>query len=109
MKVLLDECSPAPLRKVLTKVEVATVDMAGLKGMSNGQLIAAIEGKFDVLITADKNLRYQQRLTGRKLAIIELPHNSWPKLTALVPAIEAALSRIQPGEYFVIPLEPTII
>ena len=104
MKVLLDECCPGPMGRELTSFEVLTVESAGLKGKSNGDLVAAIEGSFDVLITADKNLRYQQRLSGRKLAIIELPHNSWPRIKALVPLIATALAVIRPGEYVVIPL-----
>src|SRR4051812_31274960 len=98
MKVLLDECCPKPLKNVLTGAEIFTVEQAGFKGLKNGDLLMAATGQFDVLITADKNLRYQQNLPGRKLAIIELPVNSWKRLKALVPAINAALSRIKSAE-----------
>jgi hypothetical protein len=109
MKVLLDECCPAPLQNAITKFDLVTVEQAGMKGISNGELISAVEGKFDILVTADKNLRYQQQLTGRKISILELPTNSWPKLRVLLPAIEAGLARIQPGEYMIIQFEPTVL
>jgi hypothetical protein len=99
MRVLLDECTPRPLRKVLSGHDVFTVEMAHLKGVENGDLIKAADGCFDVLITADKNLRYQQNLSGRKIAIVELPCNSWPRLKPCVAEILAALSICTPGAY----------
>ena len=108
MRVLLDECCPRPLREVLS-AECLTVDMAGLKGVENGNLIQAAEGKFDVLITADKNLRYQQNLVARRIAIIELPFNSWKRLRPIVPLIQSALAIIRPGQYLEIPPEPKTI
>ena len=65
MKVILDECCPRPIRQFLREFEVASVEQAGFKGLSNGDLLLAAENKFEVLITADKNLRYQQNLTDR--------------------------------------------
>lgn len=109
MKVLLDECSPAPLKKSLKQFEVFTIEEAGLKGFGNGDLIAAAEPRFEVLLTADKNLRYQQNLTGRRLAIVELPFNSWPRLKSLVRVIDATLFRVKPGDYLIIPAEPGLL
>lgn len=99
MRVLLDECTPRPLRKALVGHDVSTVEMANLKGVENGDLIQAAEGRFDALITADKNLRYQQNLTGRTIAIIELPFNSWPRLKPFVAGILDALKICTPGGY----------
>lgn len=99
MKVLLDECCPNPLQKSLTGTEVLTVDMAGIKGLKNGELVNYAEKHFDVLITADKNFRYQQKLSGRKLAIIELPFNSWNRLQPILSRIQAALNSIKSGQY----------
>jgi predicted nuclease of predicted toxin-antitoxin system len=65
MKVLLDECCPQPLRTALSGAEIFTVDMAKLKGLKNGELVKAAEASFDVLITADKSLRYQQNLARK--------------------------------------------
>jgi hypothetical protein len=73
MKILLDECVPRPLRKLLVGHETSTAQEAGFGGIENGELLRRAEGRFDLFITADKNLRYQQNLTGRKIAIIELP------------------------------------
>ena len=83
MTFLLDENLPRGLRRLLAPRNVTTAQQAGYAGLENGQLLAAIEGVFDVLITADKNLRYQQNLTGRQLAIVELPTNRWPLLRTL--------------------------
>jgi PIN like domain len=99
MRVLLDECAPRPLGKALTGHDVSTVETANLKGFENGDLIKAAEGRFDALLTADKNLRYQQNLTGRTLAILELPCNSWPRLKPRVADILAALRICTPGAY----------
>lgn len=106
MKVLLDECCPKPLGKALSGAEFVTVEAANLKGIKNGELIRAADGVYDVLITADKNLRYQQNLSGRKVAIIELPFNSWKRLLRILPSIQTALNAVKPGEYVEIPGEP---
>jgi hypothetical protein len=76
-----------------------TVDMAKLKGLKNGELVKAAEASFDVLITADKSLRYQQNLARSRLGIIELPFNSWSRLNGMLPQIENALRSISPGQY----------
>jgi hypothetical protein len=62
-------------------------------------LLAMAEGEFDVFVTTDKNLRYQRNLTGRRLAIIELPTNQVPVVASLVPAIKEALVNIKVGEF----------
>lgn len=54
---------------------------------------------FDAFVTTDKNLRYQQSLTGRTLAVLVLPTASWPKLREHLPAIVAAIDALQPGNY----------
>ena len=99
MKVLLDECCPRPLGALLAGHEVCTVERAALKGLENGDLLRAAEGRFDVLITADRNLRYQQNLASRRIAIIELPFNSWTRVRTLTPSVREALQAIQPGDY----------
>ena len=81
---------------------VATVQQAGYAGLKNGQLLAALEGVFDILLTADKNLRYQQNLTGRQLAIVELPTNRWPLLRPLEARIIEAIDQCQPSDYVVV-------
>ncbi len=54
------------------------MQLEGWTGVQNGELISRIDGRFDVLILADKNLRYPQKLTGRKIGLVELPTNRWP-------------------------------
>ena len=99
MKVLLDECVPTPLRKVLPNHQVVTIDELGWKGIKNGALVAKAIGQFDALITADKNLRYQQNLSARGIAILELPTNHWPTLRRYVAEIQRALDTLKPNEY----------
>jgi hypothetical protein len=61
-----------------------------------------VEGRFDVLILADKNLRYQQNLVGRKVALLELPTNRWPVLKQMAGRIVAAVVASNPGDYIVL-------
>lgn len=100
MKVLFDQGTPAPLRRHLTGHEVETAHELGWGELSNGDLIAAAEGaSFDAMVTTDKNLRYQQSLTGRKLAILVLTTTSWPKLQGITAEVAAAVDALAPGEY----------
>lgn len=78
---------------------MTTVQEEGLAGTVNGALLRRLEGEFDVFITADKNLRYQQNLSGRLLAIIELPTNRLPLLRPLFPRIAAAVESIAASAY----------
>ena len=72
---------------------------AGWAELSNGELLAKAEEEFDVLVTTDKQLRYQQNLTGRRIAIAVLPHASWLKLEPHAATIAAAVVAMQPGGY----------
>ena len=76
----------------------------GWTGITNGSLLQLAEGQFDVLITSDQNLRYQQNFANRQLAIIQLPTNQVPLVVKLAPAVQAALNRIQASEFVEIPL-----
>lgn len=67
----------------LPEDEISTVQGEGWIGIQNGELIRRAEDRFDILMLADKNLRYQQNLTGRRLALIELPTNRWPVLSQM--------------------------
>ena len=69
MKILLDECVPSPLRKLLAGHECYTAQEMGWKSIKNGELLALAEGKFDLFITADQGLAYEQNLRGRRIAI----------------------------------------
>lgn len=74
MKVLIDECAPRKLKAVLVAngYECTTAQEAGWSGKENGELLAEAEAHFDVLVTVDQNLRYQQNLTGRRIAVVVL-------------------------------------
>jgi predicted nuclease of predicted toxin-antitoxin system len=99
MKILLDECAPLPLARVLVGHECITAQACGWGGYKNGDLLRLAEGKFEVFLTADKNLRYQQNLIGRALPILEVSTNDVRRLRAASSLILAALSDLSPGEY----------
>ena len=99
MRVLFDQGTPAPLRHVLTAHVVSTAYEMGWSALSNGDLLDAAEAQFDVFVTTDQNLRYQQNLAGRRLAILILPFASWPKLQSHLPSIVSAINGRKPGDY----------
>ncbi len=100
MRIVLDENVPLPLKTAFAATHtVASVQDLGLAGAENGELIAALEGKHDVFITADKKLKYQQNLSGRSLAIVELPTNRLPMLMPLFEKIASAVEAARPGAY----------
>ena len=99
MKILFDQGTPAPLRRELVGHMVRTAHEMGWDEKSNGELLALAEVEFQLLITTDKNLQYQQNLTGRNLAILVLPTTSWRVLKSNGAEILAAVNSIAPGEY----------
>jgi predicted nuclease of predicted toxin-antitoxin system len=99
MRILFDQGTPVPLREHLTSHAVTTAFELGWSNLKNGDLLAAAETSFDLLITTDQQLRYQQNLSGRKLAILVLLTTSWPRIRTRIPQIQEAVERIKPGEY----------
>ena len=87
-----------PLRRVLAAHEVATAYEMGWAALDNGELLRAAEAEFEVFITTDRNLRYQQNLAGWRLAILVLPTTSWPKIRAHIAQVVAAVNDVGPGE-----------
>ncbi len=104
VRVLLDACVPQWLRTELGPAEVVTAQFARLDELTNGQLLAAIEGRFDVLVTLDTNIDFQQNLAGRSFAVLVLrvKDQSPESFQALVPALTVAIASAQPGEVRVI-------
>jgi hypothetical protein len=94
VKILLDESVPRLLKLRLSQLNISTVQEMRWAGVQNGELLRRAEEHFDVLITADRNLRYQQNLSGRKLAILVLPSNEIPLVTRLVPVVETLLTTL---------------
>ena len=80
MNILLDECVPKPVARFFPDHAVKTVQGIGWSGILNGELIKRAESSFDLLITSDKNLQYQQNLSERKIALLILPTNDWETL-----------------------------
>jgi len=99
VKVLLDECLPRYLKTALVGHEVRTVQESGWSGLKNGELLNLAEPLFDVFLTSDQNLRYQQNLAGRKIAIVELPTNTLSVVQTLVPEILSVLQTVRSGDY----------
>ena len=99
MRVLFDECFPRALRRELPGHDVKTIQEAGWAGVKNGELLRLATGHFDVLLTVDRNLEYQQNFSGLKLAVvvIEAPSNDVSVLRPLMPAVREAISKAQSG------------
>ena len=98
-KVLLDACVPRRLRHGLIEFEVETAQQAGLAQLPDGDLLAAIGGRYDVLVTRDRNLVYQQKIAGRSIAIVIL-HTLDPQpaaFDALLPALKTAIAAAFPS------------
>jgi predicted nuclease of predicted toxin-antitoxin system len=104
MKLLLDECTPKRLVRDFAQYEVHTVEQAGLKGLQNGALLRAASTRYDVLITVDKNIPFQQKITTHSIAIIILSSrsNRYPELKMLAPQVLEGLLKIKPGEVLII-------
>ncbi|MDX6443552.1 MAG: hypothetical protein QOH71_626 [Blastocatellia bacterium] len=100
MKLLLDECVAHSLRRDLPGHEVHTVADAGLKGLENGDLLKAAAGVYEVLITVDQNIPYQQNPGGLPIAILILAakRKSYARLKPLMRRALAALEIIKPGD-----------
>lgn len=107
MRVLLDECAPRKLKAFLTVRghDCRTVQEAGWSGIENGELLALAEPSFDVLISIDKGLQYQQNLTGRRIAIVIIRART-NRLVDLEPhflACVQALTTIKSGQIIEVP------
>ena len=97
--MLLDECFPRTLRKELVGHDVKTVAEAGWAGVKNGELLQLAASHFDVLLTVDQNIEYQQNLANLPVAvvIVHAPSNDVDVLRPLMPAVLTALREIKSG------------
>jgi hypothetical protein len=101
LRVVFDKNVPVGVRRFLSKHEVRTfVEMHWHPQLGNGELLRAAEAEgFDVMVTSDQNIRYQQNLTGRKLALVVLGSNIWPVVRDHAAAISAEVDAATPGSY----------
>jgi PIN like domain len=99
MRVLLDECVPRALRVDLPGHEVTTVAEAGWAGVKNGALLQLAATRFEVLLTVDRNLEYQQNYSCLTIAVIvvDAPSNDIEALRPLMPKVLEALPKAKPG------------
>jgi hypothetical protein len=99
MRIILDENIPRPLAGWFEGHEVTTIQGEGWSGLTNGLLIERIDGAFDLFITADKNLRYQQNFKRRKIAILIIHSNRLDELKSFKAGIEAEIAHALPGSF----------
>ena len=99
MRILFDQGTPAPLRRALMGHVVSTAYEMGWNELDNSTLLRAAEIDFDALVTTDQNLRHQQNLSGRRLAILVLPTTSWPKIEAHEAQVVAAINALRAGDF----------
>ena len=100
MRILFDQGTPVPLRRSLSGHDVATAYELGWSTVTNGDLIRLAEQEgYELLITTDTNLRYQQNLKDRNLAILVLTTTSWPRIRQVTDRIEATIALIETGGY----------
>ena len=105
MRILLDHNVPRQLRRHLVGHEVDVVEERGWATLVNGEsLDRAEEAGYEVVITADRNMRYQQNIGSRSFALIVLGVNRWPLIEPRIEDIRTALEGIQPGEVREVPI-----
>jgi hypothetical protein len=106
LRILLDRNVPEKVRAFLSKHEARTISAMGWSArLKNGELLTAAEGNgFDVLLTCDQNIRYQQNLSLRKLGLVVLTSNLWPSVRNCGSAIQAAVESATPGSFQTIPV-----
>ena len=100
MRILFDQGTPVAIQRSLQGHIVKTANQQGWSALSNGELLrVAGESGFDVLLTTDRNLPYQQNLQSRKIAIVVLERNRWSLIQPMLQEIVAAVNAAKPGSY----------
>lgn len=100
MRILFDQGIPVPLRQSLTHHEVVTAYERDWSRLENGELLDAAEKEgFEVLMTADSKLKYQQNLKSRRIAIVVLSTPSWLRIQRAIPAVVAVVDAASPCSY----------
>jgi hypothetical protein len=100
MRIIFDQATPVPIRPYLKGHDVRTAAEEGWDTLRNGDLLNAAEADaFDLLLTTDKNICYQQNLTDRKIAIVVIGNAQWPQLRPHVQLVIEAVNAARPGSY----------
>src|SRR2546425_3937286 len=100
MLILFDHVTPAGVARCLVGHNIFKAKDRGWDALTNGDLLSvAEEAGFDVLLTADKNMRYQQNLAGRRIALVVLSTPQWPVVRWNLEKIAIAVSAATPGSY----------
>lgn len=100
MRVLFDNGVPCPVKRALGTYVVEEARSRGWDGLTNGDLLQAAEAAgFEVMVTTDRNIRYQQNLAGRRVALVVLTSPAWPFIKACISSIAAAVESATPGSY----------
>ena len=100
MQILFDQGTPLPLRQALAGHQVATAYEQGWSTLTNGELLLAAESAgFSLLVTTDTNLKYQQDLRTRRIAIVVLGTTSWPRIRNVLPEVVRAIEGAQSATY----------
>lgn len=100
MRILFDNGTPNPISRSFIGHEIAFARQIGWQELKNGELLRrAEEAGYEVLLTSDKNMRYQQNLSGRKIAIVVLSNQQWPDVRLHLDRIVAAVNAALPGSF----------
>ena len=100
MRILFDQGTPVPLAEALVGHSLEITYERGWSRMGNGELLAAAEtAGFELFLTTDQNLRYQQNLSQRRIAILVLPTTRWPEIQQHANEVAVAAASMKPGEY----------
>ena len=100
MKILFDQATPVPIRQYLRSHFVRTAAQEGWSQLRNGDLLnAAEQAGFDLLLTTDRNMGYQQNLTSRKIAILVIGLQQWPQLRPHIQVVIDVVNATLPGSY----------
>ena len=100
MRILFDQGTPVPLRRYLTEHSVTTAYEEGWSNLSNGDLLKSAEDKgYQIFVTTDRNLRYQQNLSDRQIAIVVLLSTSWPRIRTQTDKVCGVINEIKLGDY----------
>jgi len=107
MRILFDHVTPKGIARILSGHTVTKAKERGWDTLTNGDLLEEAErAGFDVLVTADKNMRYQQNLSGRRIALVVLSTPQWPVVKQHLEKIAEAVNGAKPGAYTEVDLRP---